>query len=269
MRKLYSSLIPTEAVSLLLIIFGLSVFASGIAAGQSNRFEAGVSAKNRGQHLTAIRSWLPLAEDGMAKAQLNLGHMYHEGLGVDIDYGIALDWYESAAAEGLPEALFNIGLLYQNGSGVEQNLERAIELYTEAEQQGVAAAKYMLGAAQISGEGLPKDSEAGRARVLSAALSGVPSAQFTYATLALSAEGALGIPNSGIMSFINPDMPAEGDPLIAYIWARIAKENGFESIEIDDVIDIALILLSGESPDAEDIVVECIASNLENCPTAD
>ena len=40
-------------------------------------------------------------------------------------------------------------------------------------------------------------------------------------------------------------------------------------VEIDDVIDIALILLSGESPDAEDIVVECIASNLENCPTAD
>ena len=76
----------SHAVTVLTILVSLSAACSG----QTNRFEAGISAKERGQYLTAIRSWLPLAEDGMPEAQVNLGHMYNEGLGVDVDYEEAL-----------------------------------------------------------------------------------------------------------------------------------------------------------------------------------
>ena len=67
------------------------------AVAQSNRFEAGIAALQREQYSTAFRSWLPLAEDGMPEAQLNLGHLYQEGLGVEIDYSAAFFWYQQAA----------------------------------------------------------------------------------------------------------------------------------------------------------------------------
>ena len=37
----------------------------------------------------ALREWLPLAEQGDAKAQVNLGMMYHDGGGITRDYKTA------------------------------------------------------------------------------------------------------------------------------------------------------------------------------------
>ncbi len=45
-------------------------------------FQAGVDAYERGDYDTALKEWRPLAEQGHAQAQLNLGIMYSQGLGV-------------------------------------------------------------------------------------------------------------------------------------------------------------------------------------------
>ena len=45
-------------------------------------FDDGVAAYNRGDHATALRELRPLAEQGNAVAQHNLGFMYEYGRGV-------------------------------------------------------------------------------------------------------------------------------------------------------------------------------------------
>ena len=59
-------------------------------------FQDGVDAADRGDFKTAYKSFLPLAEQGDAKAQYNLGVMYGKGLGVPQDYALAHMWFQWA-----------------------------------------------------------------------------------------------------------------------------------------------------------------------------
>ena len=67
-------------------------------------FEDGRTAYNRGDYETALRLWLPLAEQGDAIVQLNLGLLYYWGHGVLQDsvqnYVEAHKWFNLAAARG-------------------------------------------------------------------------------------------------------------------------------------------------------------------------
>ena len=51
----------------------------------SVHLQAGVDAYNRGDYETALKKFLPLAEQGDAAAQFNLGKMYRKGQGVPQD----------------------------------------------------------------------------------------------------------------------------------------------------------------------------------------
>lgn len=73
----------------------------------------------------------------------------------------AVKWYTKAAEQGLPRAQCNLGVCYENGNGVEKNLEEAVKLYTKAANQGYARAQYYLALSYDKGEGVAKnDSEA-------------------------------------------------------------------------------------------------------------
>ncbi len=61
-----------------------------------------MAAYHRGDYATALREWRPLAEQGSAIAQNNLGLMYSEGLGVPKDYAQAHKWYNLAASRCPP-----------------------------------------------------------------------------------------------------------------------------------------------------------------------
>ena len=88
-------------------------------------FQAGLDAYNRGDFAEAYKQFLPLAEQGDAVAQLNLGFMYENGRGVPQDYGEAIRWYRQAAAQGYASAQYNLGLMYAYGIGVPQDDVRA------------------------------------------------------------------------------------------------------------------------------------------------
>ena len=60
-------------------------------------FDEGLAAYERGDYATALREWRPLAEQGNAKAQVNLGVMYETGQGVPQDYREAVAWYRGSA----------------------------------------------------------------------------------------------------------------------------------------------------------------------------
>ena len=93
------------------------IFAAPALAGSAE----GVAAYNRGDNATALREFRPLAEQGAAKAQYNLGLMYEEGQGVSQDYAEAVRWFRKAAEQGHDEAQFSLGVMYLNGLGVPQD----------------------------------------------------------------------------------------------------------------------------------------------------
>ena len=82
-----------DIVRVALFILVLSgAFAAPVAAGP---FEDGVAAAKRGDYATAFQLWRPLAEQGHAIAQANVGVMYYEGRGVTQDYAEAVKWYRT------------------------------------------------------------------------------------------------------------------------------------------------------------------------------
>ena len=92
-------------------------------------FQDGLDAVDRGDYKTAHRLWLPLAEQGHASAQFNLGLMYEDGQGVPQDYKEALKWYRLSAEQGIADAQFNLGVMYEDGLGVPQDDKEAVRLY--------------------------------------------------------------------------------------------------------------------------------------------
>src|SRR5262252_6842177 len=88
-------------------------------------FQEGVNAYDRGDYATAVREWLPLAQQGFVLAQFNLGLMYQQGQGVSQDYGQAMQWYRRAAEQGYAEAQAMLGLMYAQGRGVPQDVVQA------------------------------------------------------------------------------------------------------------------------------------------------
>jgi TPR repeat protein len=69
----------------------------------------------------ASQEWRPLAEQGNATAQYNLGFMYNNGEGVLQDYAEAVKWYRLAAEQGNADAQYKLGVMYTNSRGVLQS----------------------------------------------------------------------------------------------------------------------------------------------------
>ena len=84
-------------------------------------FQKGLTAASQGDYATALKEWTPLAKQGYAQAQYNLGIMYEAGRGVLQNYQTAVKWYTLAAEQGYAQAQNNLGLMYGNGEGVLQN----------------------------------------------------------------------------------------------------------------------------------------------------
>ena len=80
-------------------------------------FQKGMDAYEKKDYATALREWKPLAEQGDAPAQYNLGMMYHKGQGVPQDYKTAVKWYRLAAEQGNASAQGNLGAMYAFGTG--------------------------------------------------------------------------------------------------------------------------------------------------------
>jgi TPR repeat protein/S1-C subfamily serine protease len=144
---------------LLVAAFLLLFLSSPARAG----WKEGLAAYERGDYDTAFREFLPLAEQGDAHAQYNLGIMYDEGRGVRQDYSEAVKWYRSAAEyrsavkRGDAVAQFNLGFMYAKGHGVPTDAVEAVNWYRRAAEQGLSLAKFTLGVMYYYGRGVPRD----------------------------------------------------------------------------------------------------------------
>jgi hypothetical protein len=87
----------------------------------------GLKAAQSGDFATAMKEWRPLAEQGLAGAQNNLGLMYDKGTGVLQDTIAAHMWFNIAAANGNTKAAGDrdVAAGKLSSSGVEEAQKRA------------------------------------------------------------------------------------------------------------------------------------------------
>jgi TPR repeat protein len=139
----------TQAREIAAIVL-VSAFAAPVAAGT---FEDAVDAHARGDYAKALRLIHPLANDGDASAQFNLGLM--TGQGVQQDNAAAALWFRKAAEQGYALAQSNFGTLYLYGRGVTQDDTEAVMWFRKAADQGDAVAEFLLGKQYANGKGVP------------------------------------------------------------------------------------------------------------------
>ncbi len=87
-------------------------------------------------HAQALALYRRAAAQNFDGAQIFLGTMYHEGLGVAETHSEALRWYQLAATKGHPEALFNVAYCHWRGLGVGENKAEATRWYNSAQAAG-------------------------------------------------------------------------------------------------------------------------------------
>jgi TPR repeat protein len=129
----------------------LAVALFGVAV--AGPLEDGLTAYQRGDFATAMSLWRPLADQGNAAAQYNIGWMYYDGRAVPQDYAQAAAWYRKAAHPGDVVAQHNLGWVYYKG----QNYVQAVAWYRKAADRGYTFAQYNLGLMYGYGQGVPQD----------------------------------------------------------------------------------------------------------------
>jgi TPR repeat protein len=104
-------------------------------------FEDGFAAHEREDYTTALKFWRPVAEQGDADAQYNLGVTYRKGQGVPQEDAEAVKGYRKAAGQGSAPAQQSPGCMYANGNGVPQDFIQAYMWSSVAAASGNKAAQ--------------------------------------------------------------------------------------------------------------------------------
>lgn len=100
------------------------------------------------------------AEAGNIEAQNQLGMVYANGNGVELNYKEAFIWIKKAADSGHIQSMRTLSWLYANGFGVEQSDEKAQDTSIKLAELGEAKDQYFLASLYQSGlYGMQPDSE--------------------------------------------------------------------------------------------------------------
>jgi uncharacterized protein len=222
--------------------------------GGAGPLEDGYNAAEHGDFVTALRLWRPLAEQGDAEAQYNLGVMYEQGQGVIQDYGEAVKWYRLAAEQGDAGSQNNLGVMYAKGRGVPQNYREAVKWYRLAAEQGYPRAQSNLGSMYRQGQGIKQDFKEALKWYRLAAEQG-------------SAEGQYSLGRTYAAGFGRGATEAE-DLMRAYMWLNLGASNligeaGHEAANHRD--DVAKRLTPTQVGRAQEMARQCQSRNFKNC----
>jgi uncharacterized protein len=105
----------------LLVVFALLL----PSRAHAQSVDAAQTSLKRGDPAAALTVLQPLAEQGNAAAQFQLGLIHDNGRGVTRDHAEALKLYRLAAVQGNAGAQRHLGELYFDGMGVAQDTARA------------------------------------------------------------------------------------------------------------------------------------------------
>ena len=222
---------------------------AGSAAGAYDAFL-------NGRYEEAIAIWLPLANSGDAGAQFNMGVMYANGLGVDRDMGVAMDWWEAAARQLHVRAAHNLALAMlagepRDGSRAEGEIDytavlRFLKIGADA---GYPNSEYTLGKLYAEGVGVEKDPRRAAELFLSASIKGFAKAQYNLGKIYRDGTGMKA--DAGLSLFWFAEAAERGHPraqdrmaqrrltgdgvpqdeVEALKWAILAAAQGVESAQ--------------------------------------
>lgn len=139
----------------------------------------------------ALRLFLEEAEDGNALAMHDLGRMYANGLGVEMNTDIAFTWYAKAletfeAIESEKEnryVEYRIGKMYAAGLGTEQDYEEAAGCFSEAVSKNHKYAQYSLAGLYYRGQGVERNYQSAFRLYQKSARQRVPYASYELAKM--------------------------------------------------------------------------------------
>ncbi|HXQ14551.1 MAG TPA: tetratricopeptide repeat protein [Caulobacteraceae bacterium] len=126
--------------------------------GFAGPYEDGKAAYDRKDYQTAYALLLPLAEQGNAMAQWQVGYMTLEGEGAPKDSAVAQVWWVKAADQGLAQAQCNLGQMFEFGwGGIAKDQATAFGWYLKAANLGHNTAQGQLARMYEEGRGVEKD----------------------------------------------------------------------------------------------------------------
>lgn len=108
-------------------------------------------------YVKAVKWYRIAADQGRADAQCTLGFMYGNGKGVQKNVAEAIRWYRLAAGQGNAKACCNLGVMYFEGIDVAQNYVEAANWYRLAAEKGNPTASCNLGVMYEKGVGLQQN----------------------------------------------------------------------------------------------------------------
>ncbi|WP_313232613.1 MobP3 family relaxase [Tissierella praeacuta] len=131
------------------------------------------------------------AEKGNALAMFNMGRMFADGLGMDIDILKAHEWYEKAlnafhkveSRKSWKYTEYRIGKMYSQGLGTEEDYEKAAYWLTLSADEGYKFAEYSLGGLYYRGQGVEQSYEKAFDLYLKSAKQSFPYAEFELAKM--------------------------------------------------------------------------------------
>jgi TPR repeat protein len=109
----------------------------------------------------AFDFYVQAAALGNLRARTNVGTAYIRGQGVPELPEEGILWYKLAASSGWTNAITALGDSYSKGVGVQKDMIEAAKLYTAAADMGQIDAMSNLGRAYVNGAGVEKDAKRG------------------------------------------------------------------------------------------------------------
>lgn len=125
---------------------GLFFMNKGLLA-EDKDYEKGLYATKKNDYDTALKYWLPHAQDGNKKYQFNVGRLYESMK----DYDNAIKWYTKSANQGRIDAYNNLGLIYAK---IKKDYNLAFNSFNKAAQEGDSDSQVSLGYMYDNGLGI-------------------------------------------------------------------------------------------------------------------
>jgi serine/threonine protein kinase/tetratricopeptide (TPR) repeat protein len=126
--------------------------------------KSGIEAYYRGNYFEAYSFLYPLAENGIARAQVRVATMLLQGRGVSPSKALAREWFlkalnpiQLAAARGDAWAQSDYGDYFADGIVIPQNFQQAVIWYRRSAEQDYSPAQANLGLMHMHGSGVPPD----------------------------------------------------------------------------------------------------------------
>ena len=124
---------------------------------QHSQYRYAMSLLMTGNAATGARMLATLARTGHGPAQLRLGLLFQQGLGVPRSPRQAAQWFEQAALQGEVGGQYLLAQAYQRGDGVPASPEKALEWFRRLAERGYAPAQYQVALAYAAGQGVARD----------------------------------------------------------------------------------------------------------------